>query len=86
MPVFISYTEKNVLNRLHFGYKNGISLTKLEFRLQKLRFAYKYLYINLQSCVFFYKMASCLSSDLLCLPCDYIIHEKVYVVNTILMI
>ena len=40
------------------GYKNCISLTKVAFGLQKLRFAYKYLVVELQSCISGYKTAS----------------------------
>lgn len=53
-----SYTEKDVLYRLHFDYKNCISLTKVAFGLQKLRFVYKYLLVRLQSCISTYKTAS----------------------------
>ena len=53
-----SYIEKNILYRLHFGYKNGFSLTNVAFRIQKLRFAYKYLVFNLQNCISKYKVAS----------------------------
>ena len=38
----ISYTEKNVLYRLHLGCKSRDSFTKVAFRVQKLRFVYKY--------------------------------------------
>ena len=54
----ISYTEKIILYRLHFGYKNCILLTKVAFRVQKLRFAYKYLVFNFQNCISDYKVAS----------------------------
>lgn len=54
----ISYNEKNILYRLHFGYKSCISVTKVAFRVQKLRFAYKYLIVNLQNCISDYKVAS----------------------------
>ena len=54
----ISYNEKNILYRLHFGYKSCISFTKVAFRVQKLRFAYKYLIVNLQNCISNYKVAS----------------------------
>ena len=54
----VSYTEKSHLYRLHFDYKSCISVTKVAFRLQKLRFAYKYLIVNLQNCISAYKVAS----------------------------
>lgn len=57
----ISYTEKNVLYRLHFTYKNCISFTNVAFRVQKLHFAYKYLIVNLQNCISNYKVASLLA-------------------------
>ena len=44
--------------RLHLGYKNCILLTKVAFGLQKLRIAYKYLVVELQSCISGYKTAS----------------------------
>ena len=34
------------------------------FQLQKLRFVYKYLVFILQSCIWAYKMASCLTIEL----------------------
>jgi len=54
----VSYTEKSHLYRLHFDYKSCISLTKVAFRLQKLRFGYKYSIVNLQNCISAYKVAS----------------------------
>lgn len=57
----ISYIEKNVLYRLHLGYKSCILFTNVAFRLQKLRFAYKYLVVILQNCTSNYKVASWLA-------------------------
>ena len=54
----VSYNEKNDLYRLHFGYKRCFSFTNVAFRVQKLRFAYKYLIVNLQNCISNYKVAS----------------------------
>ena len=54
----VSYTEKNDLYRLHFGYKSCVSFTNVAFRVQKLHFAYKYLVFNLQNCISNYKVAS----------------------------
>ena len=54
----VSYIEKNDLYRLHFGYKSCFSFTNVAFRVQKLRFAYKYLIVNLQNCISNYKVAS----------------------------
>ena len=54
----VSYIEKNILYRLHFGYKSCVSFTNVAFRVQKLRFAYKYLVFNLQNCISNYKVAS----------------------------
>lgn len=54
----ISYIEKNILYRLHFGYKRCISFTNVAFRIQKLRFAYKYSIVNLQNCISSYKVAA----------------------------
>lgn len=54
----VSYIEKNDLYRLHFDYKSCFSFTNVAFRVQKLRFAYKYLIVNLQNCISNYKVAS----------------------------
>ena len=54
----VSYIEKKDLYRLHFGYKSCFSFTNVAFRVQKLRFAYKYLIVNLQNCISNYKVAS----------------------------
>ena len=54
----VSYIEKNDLYRLHFGYKSCFSFSNVAFRVQKLRFAYKYLIVNLQNCISNYKVAS----------------------------
>ena len=54
----VSYIEKNDLYRLQFGYKSCFSFTSVAFRVQKLRFAYKYLIVNLQNCISYYKVAS----------------------------
>lgn len=54
----VSYIEKNDLYRLQFGYKSCYSFTNMAFRVQKLRFAYKYLIVNLQNCISNYKVAS----------------------------
>lgn len=54
----VSYIEKNHLYRLQFGYKSCFSFTNVAFRVQKLRFAYKYLIVNLQNCISNYKVAS----------------------------
>ena len=54
----VSYIEKNDLYRLQFGYKSCFSFTNVAFRVQKLRFAYKYLIVNLQNCISNYKVAS----------------------------
>ena len=53
-----SYIEKNVLYRLHFGYKSCVSFTNVAFQVQKMHFAYKYLVVNLQNCISNYKVAS----------------------------
>ena len=62
----VSYIEKNILYRLHFGYKSCVSFTNVAFRVQKLRFAYKYLVFNLQNCILKYKVASRLAIQ----PCN----------------
>lgn len=54
----VSYIEKKDLYRLQFGYKSCYSFTNMAFRVQKLRFAYKYLIVNLQNCISNYKVAS----------------------------
>lgn len=54
----VSYIEKNDLYRLHFGYKSCFSFSNVAFRVQKLRFVYKYLIVNLQNCISNYKVAS----------------------------
>lgn len=54
----VSYIEKNDLYRLQFGYKSCYSFTNMAFRVQKLRFAYKYLIVNLQNCISNYKVTS----------------------------
>lgn len=53
-----SIHQKSPKIKLHLGYKSGFSVTKLDFRLQKLRFVYKYVVVNLQSGIWTYKMAS----------------------------
>lgn len=53
-----SYIEKNVLYRLHFGYKSCVSFTNVAFQVQKMHFAYKYLVVNLQNYISNYKVAS----------------------------
>ena len=58
MPIFIMILQKNEKIKLHLGYKSGISFSKLAFRIQKLRFVYKYVVVNLQSGIWTYKMAS----------------------------
>ena len=54
----VSYIEKNHLYRLQFGYKSCFLFTNVAFRVQNLRFAYKYLIVNLQNCISNYKVAS----------------------------
>ena len=54
----VSYIEKNDLYRLQFGYKSCFLFTNVAFRVQNLRFAYKYLIVNLQNCISNYKVAS----------------------------
>ena len=61
MPIFIIILQKNEKIKLHLGYKSGFLLTNVAFRLQKLRFVYKYSVVNLQNCVSAYKVASRLS-------------------------
>ena len=60
----VSYIEKNDLYRLQFGYKSCFSFTNVAFRVQKLRFAYKYLIVNLQNCISNYKVASRIATQL----------------------
>ena len=61
----VSYIEKNDLYRLQFGYKSCFSFTNVAFRVQKLRFAYKYLIVNLQNCISNYKVASRIATQLI---------------------
>ena len=60
----VSYIEKKDLYRLQFGYKSCYSFTNMAFRVQKLRFAYKYLIVNLQNCISNYKVASRIATQL----------------------
>lgn len=53
--LMISHKIKKI--KLHFGYKCGISFTKLAFRLQKLRFVYKYSVVSYKHCISIYKVA-----------------------------
>ena len=64
-PFFLSYRKKNYTYRLHFDYKSCISFTKRAFRLQKLRFVYKYILVILQTCISIYKAAPRFTIDLL---------------------
>jgi len=58
MPIFIMILQKNEKIKLHLGYKSGFLFSKMAFRIQKLRFVYKYSVVKLQSGVSSYKMAS----------------------------
>jgi hypothetical protein len=66
-----SIHQKSPKIKLHLGYKSGFSVTKLDFRLQKLRFVYKYVVVNLQSGIWTYKMASRVTIDLIHLKVAY---------------
>ena len=61
MPVFLIIRQINEKIKLHLGYKSGFSFSKLAFRLQKLRFVYKYSLVDYKHCISFYKVASRLS-------------------------
>ena len=61
MPIFIMILQRNEKINLHLGYKNGFLLSKIAFRIQKLRFVYKYSVVDLQYCVSVYKVASRIS-------------------------
>ena len=61
MPIFIMILQKNEKIKLHLGYKSGFLLSKMAFRIQKLRFGYKYSVVDLQNCISAYKVASRLS-------------------------
>ena len=69
-PFFLSYRKKNYTYRLHFDYKSCISFTKRAFRLQKLRFVYKYILVILQTCISIYKAAPRFTIDHLFLNCN----------------
>jgi hypothetical protein len=58
MQFFIIIPQKNHKIKLHLGYKSCISITKVAFRIQKLRFVYKYSVINYKDCILLYKVAS----------------------------
>jgi hypothetical protein len=47
--------------KLHLGYKSGVSFSKLAFRIQKLRFVYKYSVVGYKDGFSIYKVASRLS-------------------------
>jgi len=49
---------------LHLAYKNCISLTKQAFRIQKLRFVYKYSVVDYKDGFLFFKVASCFTINL----------------------
>lgn len=79
-PFFLSYRKKNYTYRLHFDYKSRISFTKRAFRLQKLRFGYKYILVILQTYISVYKDAPrftidqvpCKESGILLTSAEYI--------------
>jgi hypothetical protein len=50
--------------KLHLGYKSGVSFSKLAFRIQKLRFVYKYSVVGYKDGFSIYKVASRLSIKL----------------------
>jgi hypothetical protein len=58
MPIFIMILQENEKIKLHLGYKSGFSFSKVAFRIQKLRFVYKYSVVKLQNGVSSYKVAS----------------------------
>ena len=64
MLIFIMILQKNEKINLHLGYKSGFLLSKMAFRIQKLRFVYKYSVVELQSGVLSYKVASRISIKL----------------------
>lgn len=78
----VSYIEKKDLYRLQFGYKSCYSFTNMAFRVQKLRFAYKYLIVNLQNCISNYKVASRIATQLFN-PFDAINNQFTYVYYSI---
>jgi hypothetical protein len=50
MPLAVSVVmAENEKINLHLDYKSGVSFSKVASRLQKLRFVYKYLVVDLQS-------------------------------------
>ena len=61
MPIFFIIHQEKQKIKLHFGYKSGFLLTKMAFRIQKLRFVYKYSVVVLQYCISLYKVASRIS-------------------------
>jgi len=62
MPIFIMIRQKNEQIKLHLGYKCGFSFSKVAFRIQKLRFVYKYSVVGYKDCFSIYKVASRLST------------------------
>ena len=61
----ISYIEKIFCIDCISVTKVASSFTNVAFRVQKLRFAYKYLIVNLQNCISDYKVASRNATQLL---------------------
>ena len=72
MPIFFIIHQKKQKIKLHFGYKSGFLLSKMTFRIQKLRFGYQYSVVDLQYCVSVYKVASRLSIK----PCYNFLNVK----------
>jgi len=61
MPILIMIRHKNEKIKLHLGYKHGFSFSKVAFRIQNLRFVYKYSLVGYKHCISSYKVASHLS-------------------------
>jgi len=69
MPILIMIRHKNEKIKLHLGYKHGFSFSKVAFRIQKLRFVYKYSLVGYKHGFSSYKVASHLSIKLLHIHC-----------------
>jgi hypothetical protein len=61
MPIFLMIRQINEKIKLHLGYKSGVSFSKLAFRIQKLRFVYKYSVVHYKDCILIYEVAPRLS-------------------------
>jgi len=79
MPILIMIRHKNEKIKLHLGYKHGFSFSKVAFRIQKLRFVYKYSLVGYKHGFSSYKVASHLSIKLP--PAFHLAIFKIFAIN-----